>query len=294
MADANGSGDNGSGDGLDEDGSGDTAERGGDPRAADLPTVRRVEALGFRAWPAANSVYDGSWLVRLTAGHPSRRLNSVNPLDRMDAADLDTRIERLARRFGGYDRPLVFRQTPLAPLALDAWLDERAWSREGETIVMIGDAEAIPTDGALDLLPVQDVGRFVDAAIAVRPRARETKGGLAELLTSIAPTKGMFVLADGDEPLATALAVHDGEFAGLFEVATRPDHRGRGIGRTITRAAIKWARARGAERIWLQVETDNDAAARLYGGLGLREAYRYYYRASPDGPARPDPAEELV
>jgi hypothetical protein len=51
---------------------------------ADLPNVRRLEAVGFRAWPAASVQYDGSWLVRLTAGHDSKRLNSVYPLDPSD------------------------------------------------------------------------------------------------------------------------------------------------------------------------------------------------------------------
>ena len=270
------------------------AERPVAPRTVDLPTVRRIEALGFRAWPAASSVYDGSWLVRLTAGHPSRRLNSVNALDRMDAADLEGRIARLARKFAGYDRPLVFRQTPLAPPALAEQLDREGWGHEGETIVMTGRAEEVADPDALDLLPVRDVGSFVDAAIDVRPRARDYKSGLTELLTAITPEKGMFVLAESDEPTATALAVHDGEFTGLFEVATHPSQRGRGLGRTITRAAIKWAAARGAERIWLQVEADNDAALALYRGLGFSEAYRYHYRAAPDGPDRLDPAEELV
>ena len=35
----------------------------------------------------------------MTAGHPSKRVNSVNPLDRGDQADLKDRIARAARRF---------------------------------------------------------------------------------------------------------------------------------------------------------------------------------------------------
>jgi len=46
-----------------------------------LAQVRRFEAAGFRAWPAASVEYDGAWLVRLTSGLPAKRLNSVNPLD---------------------------------------------------------------------------------------------------------------------------------------------------------------------------------------------------------------------
>ncbi|RWF09009.1 MAG: GNAT family N-acetyltransferase, partial [Mesorhizobium sp.] len=39
-----------------------------------LAIVRRYEAAGFRAWPAAAVHYDGTWVVRLTAGHPAKRL----------------------------------------------------------------------------------------------------------------------------------------------------------------------------------------------------------------------------
>ena len=51
------------------------------PASRCSPIVRRFEAAGFRAWPAAAVHYDGTWVMRLTAGHPAKRLNSVNPLD---------------------------------------------------------------------------------------------------------------------------------------------------------------------------------------------------------------------
>ena len=59
----------------------------------ELPLVRRLEAVGFRAWPADAVTYDGSWLIRLTANHDSRRLNSVNPLDPSDIRDIAIRLE---------------------------------------------------------------------------------------------------------------------------------------------------------------------------------------------------------
>lgn len=248
---------------------------------AALPLVRRIEALGFRAWPAANSLYDGSWLVRLTAGHPSRRLNSVNALDRMDDRELDARISRIADRFRAFDRGVVFRQTPLAPPRLDEWLDARRWTREGETHVMTAAMDELGLDDAREQIPLQEVGQFVDAALEVRRRGRDLKSGLTEVLTAIRPPKGLFVVSEGDEPLATALCVHDGEFAGVFEVATREDRRREGLGRTVTRAALRWARDRGAQRAWLQVEADNEPALGLYGKQGFEEAYRYHYRAAP-------------
>lgn len=266
----------------------------------DLPLVRRIEALGFRAWPAANSLYDGSWLVRLTAGHPSRRLNSVNALDRMDDREIDARVSRIADRFRAYDRDIAFRQTPLAPQALTDWLDGDGWTHEGETLVMTAAMADLGLDDAREQIPLQEIGRFVDASLAVHGRGRDLKGGLTEVLSGIRPPKGMFVVSegqgasDGDGPLATALCVHDGEFAGVFEVATRPERRGEGLGRIVTRAALRWARDRGAQRAWLQVEADNDAALALYGRQGFTEAYRYHYRAAPGGTPPLDRTDELI
>ena len=259
-----------------------------------LPLIRRIEALGFRAWPATTSLYDGSWLVRLTAGHPSRRLNSINPLDRMDDRDIDVRLETIGRRFASYDRPLVIRHTPLTPGALVDWCDANGWRTEGETAVMTADVRTLDLDETLDHLSLRDVGRFVDAALAVRPRDRNLKSGLTEVLSAIKPETGLFVLAEDEVPIATALCVHDGEYAGIFEVATSSEKRRQGRARTITRAALRWARSRGAERAWLQVETDNAGALALYESLGFSEAYRYRYRAAPGGAPGLDSAQELI
>ena len=86
------------------------------------------------------------------------------------------------------------------------------------------------------------------------------------------------MLERGDEPLATAICVHDGDLAGLFEIATDAVERGNGFGRRIILSALKWARLRGAQQAWLQVEADNDVARRLYASLGFKESYRYHYR----------------
>jgi hypothetical protein len=86
--------------------------------ASVLAVVRRYEAAGFRAWPAATVHYDGTWAIRLTAGLPAKRLNSINPLDPRDVDDLPERIMRAGRRFDAYGRPPMFRLSPLAGRAL--------------------------------------------------------------------------------------------------------------------------------------------------------------------------------
>lgn len=252
------------------------------PSLPNLAIVRRLEAVGFRAWPAASIQYDGSWQIRLTAGHPSKRLNSVNPLDPSDHDGIEARVERVARRFASYDRPLVFRQSPLAPRPLEAYLDALGWRRFDETIVMTAAMDSLDIDAGMDHLPMRDIGRYVDSSIAVHGRDQALKPGLTEVLSSIRPPSGLFVLEDeATGPVSTALCVHDNDLAGLFELATRADMRRAGFGRDVVIAALRWARHRGAETAWLQVESANAPAVALYKGLGFSEVYRYAYRQKP-------------
>lgn len=246
-----------------------------------LSTVRQFEAAGFRAWPAAAVHYDGTWVVRLTAGHPAKRLNSVNPLDPRDIHDLPERIVRAGRRFEAYGRPLTFRLSPLAGAGLADYLEADGWTAFGESLVMQADLENEAVHGAMDQIPLKDMGRFVTASMKTHDTDPALRAGLSEIIGAIQPETGLFALEQDDEPLATAICVHEGDLAGLFEVATAEAERGKGYGRRLVLSALKWARLRGARRAWLQVEADNPAARRLYETLGFTELYRYHYRRRP-------------
>lgn len=254
-------------------------------RGPDLPEVRRFEAAGFRAWPATSVRYDGTWVIRLTEGHPSKRLNSVSLLDPGDLNDLEARIERAGRCFASYGRPLIFRISPLAGTAIPAHLDQRGWRRFGESIVMRLDLASADLDHVIDQIPMKDVARFVAAAASVRADEPVRRPGLADIVTAIPAEAGLFVQESEGMAIATAICVHDGDLAGLFEIIVRSGWRHRGHGRSIVQAALKWAHLRGASTAWLQVEADNEAAVSLYRSLGFTEVYRYHYRS---------PAEEAA
>lgn len=245
---------------------------------ADLPTVRRFEAAGFRAWPASAVHYDGTWVIRLTAGHPSKRLNSINPLDPEDGLDLSGRILRAEQRFEAYGRAPVFRMSPLAGPRLIRHLAAEGWEAFDESLVMLCDLESDVVHGAMDQIPMRDMARFVSASMKTHAADAALRAGLSEIIGAIQTEVGMFVLEQDDEPLASAVCVHDGELAGLFEVATTEAARGQGHGRRLILSALKWARLRGARHAWLQVGGGNVAALRLYKSLGFRELYRYHYR----------------
>ena len=163
-----------------------------------LSRVRRLEAVSFRSWPAASTTFDGTWAIRLTAGHPSKRLNSVNPLDPGDQSDLERRIERVARRFQSFGRPLIFRQSPLAPPQLDQIFNRQNWRRFDETRVMTLDLTHTDLSGAVSQLPLQDVGRWVDQCIAMESFSVSVKPGLSELIGLVTGDVGLFLLEDDD------------------------------------------------------------------------------------------------
>lgn len=253
------------------------------PTTTELARVRRYEAAGFRAWPAASVHYDGTWLVRLTAGHPAKRLNSVNPLDPGDLTGLVERIGRAARRFEAYGRPLTFRMSPLSGDRLAAHFDQQGWSRFDESLVMDMALDEAAVAGAIDQIPLQDIGRFVGASIAAHGAPASLRPGLSEIIGAIKPEAGLFVAEDEGRPVTTLICVQDGDLAGLFEIATAAEARGHGHARRTILSALRWARLRGARRAWLQVGADNLPAVRLYGALGFGEVYRYHYRRPGGG-----------
>ncbi len=175
-----------------------------------LAIVRQLEAVGFRAWPAASVYYDGTWAIRMTAAYPSRRLNSINPLDPGDTRDIPKRVELAVRRFRAHGRVPCFRVSPLAPPALEAYLEGLGWKRKHETIVMTADLAAMDLLKAVDRASLEDIGHFVDASLSIHERPEELRSGFSQLLKSIHSNRGMFVLEEGGRAVSNVLCVQDG------------------------------------------------------------------------------------
>jgi ribosomal protein S18 acetylase RimI-like enzyme len=81
-------------------------------------------------------------------------------------------------------------------------------------------------------------------------------------------TSTVLVGKQGAEVIASVMVGHDGHRGALYYVAVSPEHRGRGLGRTIHDAAADWLRQRGVWKINLMVRTDNASAAGFYEALG--------------------------
>jgi N-acetylglutamate synthase len=81
--------------------------------------------------------------------------------------------------------------------------------------------------------------------------------------------------------VGSARAAVDGDWLGLHGLAVEPEHRRQGHGGALMAELLEWGAECGATTVWLHVETDNQAALALYGGLGFRVHHTCRYLAAP-------------
>jgi ribosomal protein S18 acetylase RimI-like enzyme len=235
--------------------------------AVDERLVGELERCALAAWPAEEIRSLGTWRLRYTRG-VTRRANSAW-VD--GGGDLPALVEAAERFYAERGQPCLFQVTPLAPAALDPLLEARGYEREAPVSIQIADADlpaapvAVRTEATISdaWFAVAASGRF--AAVADVYRA---------LLTRIG-SRAVYALAGTG---AVGLGVVDPPWMGIFNMFTVPDQRRRGLARAVLQALAAAGRARGATRLYLQVESDNRTARALYASAGFREVYGYHYR----------------
>jgi len=80
----------------------------------------------------------------------------------------------------------------------------------------------------------------------------------------------VFAVCDGGVPIAFAQLERDGAAAEIAQVYVHPEHRGRGRGTALTRAAIE--AAGDIENLWIEAD-DEDRPKELYARLGFRPVW---------------------
>lgn len=82
----------------------------------------------------------------------------------------------------------------------------------------------------------------------------------------------IFVALDGETPVGVVAVIPEGEKGWeLAKMAVSPSHQGKGIGEMLGRAAVEYAWANRAPRMFLETNSRLANAVRLYERLGFRQ-----------------------
>ncbi|WP_252843516.1 GNAT family N-acetyltransferase [Actinoallomurus purpureus] len=238
-----------------------------------------VEPRARAAWPAGSAEEHAGWLLRHTPGVRRRRSNSAVP----PLAGGETTIGDIETFYRERDRPVAI-QVGAGLDDLDTFLDRRGYRREARTAVLTAFTdEVVATTARAETVPVDlDAGpeRWLRAFTELDDHA-DTDAVGEKVISRIPGQVGFASVTRDGRPAGMGLFVADAGWAGAFCMATRPELRRQGVGTAILGAGARWAAGQGADRLYLQVEADNDAAWRLYRNAGFTRSYTYHYRIAP-------------
>lgn len=115
-----------------------------------------------------------------------------------------------------------------------------------------------------------------------------TAEGVTKLLTDDDYLEGgMLILFDGEKPVGVIRGAddeyHDAPIMNIGPVAILPEYQGRGLGRSLLRASLRFAKEKGYKRTILSVNGENERAQALYIQEGFNQVetvvcYQYFIK----------------
>lgn len=242
-------------------------------------TIRTLEEMNARAWPALETHVDDGWLLRYSEGY-TRRANSVLPVYG-SSRNLDSKIADCEAFYRRHHLPTIFKLTAAAyPDELDGVLAAKGYERayppvSVQTSTLI--YQQLSADSRVRLRDSVNAD-WLNAYIGLNHINPAHHSALKRMLQS---GQTDIVCADiiiGNEALAVGMGRRADDHFGIFGVATAPAVRRQGLARALVTALMHHAITGGGRIAFLQVTYDNIPARRMYAELGFCEVYPYWYR----------------
>jgi GNAT superfamily N-acetyltransferase len=248
--------------------------------AASPADLRCIEEAGLNALQTQRQLFYDGWLLRLSAGK-AKRGRSVTAFFG-STLPLAEKIAHCERIYAQQGLAMLFRMTPFdQPPDLEAALDARGYVAFDETFVQTVTPEHAPELPDCDAgvsVAAPDAATFVDAVAALRDSTMAQRDAHRERLLHSPLGKRFAVVRAGGRVVCTGQIGVEGELAGVFDVVTAEDARGKGYATLACASLLSWAWQHGAQTAYLQVSADNAAALAVYRKLGFATAYAYHYR----------------
>ena len=253
---------------------------------------RRLDEIAAAATVSPIEAEVEGWWCKAAPDLPFRRCNVTLPPvavaeDRMVFVD---GLDQVRRWYHERRLRLIVQVSSALPKwdLVDDWLAAAGLGVEAPVHVMTTEYEmsAAPSRSV-------DVGAGIDEAWST---AFGTVFGGSPAEVTRTQAYGRMLTAFGDRALGASVrdcdrivgvgygVLADG-WLGIFGMGTSTAHRRQGVASSILAALRTEARARGVDRAYLQVETDNTAAIRLYERSGFAPSHGYHYRSEAEPPA---------
>lgn len=236
--------------------------------------IREIELAASAAWPAAEQVRMGDWLLRAT-GKLTFRANSVLPLGDPPYGNpgkpLQEAIDEVVAFYKKRELTPVF-HIPLPIYAeLDEVLAQQGWQEKVLVLVMVTDIKPpFTVDEGVGTWEIGDAPS--DEWLSV-----QNDHGVKEIMKR---SPGIYVGLRIDGSLvAVGRGANCEKWTTLTRLFVREDCRGRGFGRELVRRILQEAHSQGATKALLQVDAKNLPAISLYESLGFTQHHTYRYRA---------------
>ncbi|MFX1388775.1 MAG: GNAT family N-acetyltransferase [Promethearchaeota archaeon] len=240
----------------------------------------------MNSWPAQFYYFLNGWILRFTEGVTSRA-NSVFPLhytSRKDTIDKD--INFVEKAYKTYKLPAIFTIPNFyEPKNLVIKLLEHEFKQVGcITFTMVISTkelqkETINEDFAYNFHSkrVKKVSDFLARYSSRDSNAQIVLNALYNRI--LIPKKQHLTVEWNNTVVGTVTGILDPQgYLYIADMLVHPDFRQQNIASSMFYKLINdWGLLNGAKKIYLQVESENTKAVKLYSKLGLIKAYSYYY-----------------
>ncbi|MFW2587859.1 GNAT family N-acetyltransferase [Sagittula sp. SSi028] len=238
------------------------------------PDLPRLFSVLEATWPAAAQIDTGPWTLREGRGG-GKRVSAATArapwrLDDVSAAET-------AMRLMGQDPLFMIRESlTRSDQTLDVTLDSQGYDAVDATQLWLAPVSAL-CERPLPRVCAFTIWEPLAIMHDIWAEGDITEPRLAVMDRVTGPKTGIFGRVS-DSPAGSGFcALHEGT-AMVHALHILPDHRGKGLGGWMMRAAAFWARSKGASWIACASTKQNTAASALYQSLRMEAVGGYHYR----------------
>ncbi|MFW9826266.1 MAG: GNAT family N-acetyltransferase [Candidatus Thorarchaeota archaeon] len=250
--------------------------------------IKDFQEILMNSWPAHHYYFLNGWIMRFTDGVTSRA-NSVFPVNytgNLNAIDED--IEFVEKAYNMFNLPAMFTLPDyFEPKDLEEKLLEHGYREVGcITYTMISPIqqlrkETINRDITFNFYSKR-INKFSKFLAKYSSRNQNAQVVLNALVKRIIIPKIKCIIAElNNTVVGTLMGILDPHgFLYIVDMLVHPEFRQQKIATSMFWKLInEWGIKNGAKTIWLQVESENVKAVKLYFKLGFEKAYSYRYFA---------------